>query len=479
MVYAFVDFIDIKTSIILFLYIVFSASLAVGQSGEYHGKGTAILGDGSTPAEIREIAFHRAKMDALDKSGGLIQSEMSIETTERGGRITEETKKTLKAISVGAVTTIDETRDVNRRVKGEYIEYIVSAKFSVNVKEINERFNIYNKRDNEALSSKVKKVKMYEERLEKTKGEEAQRVFRKAEDSYEYIENTFETFSGKSKYMDKVARRRLTRINNIESYCKGIFDMGFPKDVWHTEIQGEPEVVDKGGDYIDLEYSYKIQVNKKNHEEVLTFINNPDLIKSVYTEESFNDGGSLQIDILTAEAIGGEGYRKKIGAFSFSLAVIFIDERGRVLAVDKWDNGYVLPIYEHGRQKPKNEYTFIADTYSPSFSETLVSPNLHHGETSHTRSIKIPINVLKRLKGVKLVYTGFDITSNGSDQFKQLMKNNGYKDTGYGMYYNASTPIGFKKIRLTREDFDDREKIILNNIGDKRKEIEREVGIKE
>jgi len=120
------------------LALIFAAPIfpEIGETIKMQGTGEAIVGSNQSQDDVEEYAFIKAKIDAENKIGSYVESNIFTEQTENGKGVSDSTHKTIRGITGGILKLVDGTEVVKIKfvdTTNQALSILVTAQFYVDV----------------------------------------------------------------------------------------------------------------------------------------------------------------------------------------------------------------------------------------------------------------------------------------------------------------------------------------------------------
>lgn len=237
-------------------FLAFGVSATRAQT--FSGRGTAVLGSSMTPEGTKQLAFEKARQDALKKFGTHVVSEEKLKSIETPEGIREVSKERIVALAAGKTQLVAGSRQTKKTVSGKAIVYEVRADFKIESSGIEEALRAYLKRgDDSPLGRSVSDAVRLQEQVtdlnvKNSDAETVRRLLANTEEAYKQVSVAIEGLDGES-VESELAKQRKKRKTALLRYMRTVKRHGYPRTLVEHSIS-RSEIQDNGD---EITFTYK------------------------------------------------------------------------------------------------------------------------------------------------------------------------------------------------------------------------------
>lgn len=237
----------------------------------YSGSATAVLGSSMTPQGTKQLAFEKARQNALKKFGTHVLSKEKLTSIDTPAGIREVSTKRIVALAAGETQLVDGSKQVQKTVSGEAIVYEVSATFKIEPTDFENTLRAYgNVGSDSRLRRSVETAVQLQEKLEQIDASESEepevtRLLSQTKGSYETISSAARELNGRS-LRSKIAKQRHQHKTALLRYLNVVKKHGHPSDLIRLQLS-KPKVKDQGN---KIQFTYKTDYRMSRHAQKVT-----------------------------------------------------------------------------------------------------------------------------------------------------------------------------------------------------------------
>jgi hypothetical protein len=397
--------------VILTVLLVLLCGPAAAQ-GLYEGTGVAVMGSDMTPAETEQLAFEKARSNALRKFGQEVRSAKAIQSaSSRAGNV-ETLEEKIAVLAAGDASLVDGSKDVEREPTEAAVRYTVTARFEIDPPNFERTLKAYqNAGRGSDLRESISTTLDLQDRMMRTDEnadpQEVSELLQKTKRLYETVAAYSRDVDARaaSREMDQQSRRVE---NAIAQYIYVVLERGFPGDILEARVRRPNTRAD--GNMVEVEYN--TQLRPTGFHEV---------------KSSCREGARVWERSGSQKAEDLPFLRKP-------LTLLLLDENGDVLAVlGESDGGNSHLEIDYGSCRPRRMFDF--DQYGTDHA---------HPEETWDFSIK-----RSRFQRIDEVVLGV-----AKENYEEISKKSGYRRMDYSVWVQPeNSAISPEALLYTREDF--------------------------
>lgn len=389
---------------------------ALAQSGVYEGAGEAIMGSNMTPDETEQLAFEKARRNALQKFGAEVRSAKALQRASSSAGSAETLEEKIAVIAAGNTSLVGGSKNVEREPTEAAVRYTVTARFQIDPPNFERTLKAYqNAGRSSDLRESISTTLDLQDRMTQVEGDagpqEVSELLQKTKKLYDAVAAYGREVDpgATEKETDQKTRRRM---NAVARYFSVILESGFPGDVMNARVR-RPETRGTEG---KIEVDYRTRLKARNFQPLKSSCS-----QGASVWERQEERVSEQLPTL----------EKKVRLF-------LLDENGDVVMImDKKNQregrGPILKI-DYGSCSPRHMF----DHYN--------FDGLGSSDQEITWKLYLPTSWYREIEEVVL---GF-----AKDDYEEVAKENGYElSDGYVWAQPHQGAISIDAFLYTREDF--------------------------
>lgn len=250
------------------LLIALAPGFALGQSGTYEGTGQAVMGSNMTPSETEQLAFEKARSNALRKFGQEVRSAKALQMASSEAGSVETLEEKIAVLAAGDASLVDGSKDVEREPTEAAVRYRVTARFQIDPPNFERTLKAY---QNAGRGSDLKKsitttLSLQDRMMQVDKDAdpgEVRTLLRSTKKLYDTVAAYGRDVDGEGAEKEKERKTR-RRKNAVAGYLSVILESGFPGDVMEAKVR-RPE---REGTEGLVEVEYPTRLKARNFKEL-------------------------------------------------------------------------------------------------------------------------------------------------------------------------------------------------------------------
>jgi ribosomal protein L21 len=395
----------------------------------FSGTATAVLGSSMTPQETRQLAFEKARQNALQKFGTYVVSEERLARMEIPEGIKEVSTKQIWALAAGETRLVDGSKQVQKTVSGTAIVYQVSADFEIEPTGVENALRAYLERGRDSpLGRSVEDAvrlqkKVTDLEVEGTDAERVRRLLTHTEEAYEQVSAAVEGLDGSS-VQSKLAQQRRKRKIALLRYLRKVKGYGHPRDLLRLSVS-QAEIQDNGD---EVTFTYKARSSITEYAQKV-------VAACRQTRPTWAPDNSRDNGVIGRPAT--DGWLKQVFEDSYldfeverPLIFYMLDEAGDVLLI-------IAKTSEGMMSSPSLEFN-----YGHCEADHLISSRLWSDEWE----LEVPTEYLSRVESVVL--------ATSTSEYREIAERNGFRAIERGMYERGQgRPVPVRRFVYARKEF--------------------------